>query len=144
MKLCKRYFQTKLLSRLSHKVCLRLSSPILLRKFTVSVPNQSQGSSTVLEPFPYATVKRPTTANKKSVTCFATSLRNELNSDRFLRDLSRTLEPLLQQIRLQRFFSWVKKHAAFRHLTRHAAVLKQVALFMMLVLQYLYVETFIC
>ena len=28
-------FQTKLLSRLSHKVCRPLSSPVLLRKFTV-------------------------------------------------------------------------------------------------------------
>ena len=27
-------FQTKLLSRLSHKVCRLLSSPVLLRKFT--------------------------------------------------------------------------------------------------------------
>ena len=27
-------FQTKLLSRLSHKVCCLLSSPVLLRKFT--------------------------------------------------------------------------------------------------------------
>ena len=28
-------FQTKLLSRLSHKVCRLLSSPVLLRKFTI-------------------------------------------------------------------------------------------------------------
>ena len=28
------FFQTKLLSRLSHKVCLLLSSPVLLLKFT--------------------------------------------------------------------------------------------------------------
>ena len=28
------FFQTKLLSRLSHRVCRRLSSPVLLRKFT--------------------------------------------------------------------------------------------------------------
>ena len=28
-------FQTKLLSRLSHKVCHLLSSPVLLRKFTI-------------------------------------------------------------------------------------------------------------
>ena len=31
-------FQTKLLSRLSHKVCRLLSSPVLLRKFTNFVP----------------------------------------------------------------------------------------------------------
>ena len=30
-----RFFQTKLLSRLLHKVCRRLSSPVLLRKFTI-------------------------------------------------------------------------------------------------------------
>ena len=30
-----RFFQTKLLSRLSHTVCLRLSSPVLLHKFTI-------------------------------------------------------------------------------------------------------------
>ena len=30
-----RLFQTKLLSRLSHKVCRLLSSPVLLRKFTI-------------------------------------------------------------------------------------------------------------
>ena len=29
-------FQTKLLSRLSHKVCRLLPSPVLLRKFTIS------------------------------------------------------------------------------------------------------------
>ena len=29
------FFQTKLLSRLSHKVCRLLSSPVLLRKFTI-------------------------------------------------------------------------------------------------------------
>ena len=34
VKFCGRFFQTKLLSRLSHKVCRRLSSPVLLRKFT--------------------------------------------------------------------------------------------------------------
>ena len=34
MKFGGRFFQTKLLSRLSHKVCRRLSSPVLLRKFT--------------------------------------------------------------------------------------------------------------
>ena len=32
--LAKRYFKTKLLSRLSHKVCRLLTSPVLLRKFT--------------------------------------------------------------------------------------------------------------
>ena len=31
-------FQAKLLSRLSHKVCRLLSSPVLLRKFTNKVP----------------------------------------------------------------------------------------------------------
>ena len=37
MKFGGRFFQTKLLSRLSHKViCRRLSSPVRLRKFTVS------------------------------------------------------------------------------------------------------------
>ena len=30
-----RFFQTKLLSRLSHKVCRHLSSPFLLHKFTI-------------------------------------------------------------------------------------------------------------
>ena len=30
-----RFFQTKLLSRLSHNVCRRLSSSVLLRKFTI-------------------------------------------------------------------------------------------------------------
>ena len=35
-----RFFQAKLLSRLSHKVCRRLSSPVLLRKFT-SILNQT-------------------------------------------------------------------------------------------------------
>ena len=30
-------FQTKLLSRLSHKVCRHLSSPVLLRKFTIKI-----------------------------------------------------------------------------------------------------------
>ena len=29
------FFQTKLLSRLSHKVCRLLSSPVLLREFTI-------------------------------------------------------------------------------------------------------------
>ena len=32
---CEKLFQTKLLSRLSHKVCHLLSSPVLLRKFTI-------------------------------------------------------------------------------------------------------------
>ena len=35
VKFGKRFFQKKLLSRLSHKVCRRLSSPVLLRKFTI-------------------------------------------------------------------------------------------------------------
>ena len=35
VKFGKRFFQTTLLSRLSHKVCRRLSSPVLLRKFTI-------------------------------------------------------------------------------------------------------------
>ena len=39
MKFGGRFFQTKLLSRLSHKVCRRLSSPVLLRKFTVFEPD---------------------------------------------------------------------------------------------------------
>ena len=34
MNFCEKLFQTKLLSRLSHKVCRLLSSPVLLRKFT--------------------------------------------------------------------------------------------------------------
>ena len=34
MKFGEKVFQTKLLSRLSHKVCRLLSSPVLLRKFT--------------------------------------------------------------------------------------------------------------
>ena len=34
MKFGKKLFQAKLLSRLSHKVCRLLSSPVLLRKFT--------------------------------------------------------------------------------------------------------------
>ena len=34
-----KFFQTKLLSRLSHKVCRRLSSPILLHKFTIFEPH---------------------------------------------------------------------------------------------------------
>ena len=35
MKFGGRFFQTKFLSRLSHKVCCRLSSPVLLSKFTI-------------------------------------------------------------------------------------------------------------
>ena len=35
MKFGERLFQTKLLSRLSHKVCRLLSSPVLLHKFTI-------------------------------------------------------------------------------------------------------------
>ena len=35
MKFGGRFFQTKFLSRLSHKVCRRLSSPALLHKFTI-------------------------------------------------------------------------------------------------------------
>ena len=35
MKFGEKLFQTKLLSRLSHKVCRLLSSPVLLRKFTI-------------------------------------------------------------------------------------------------------------
>ena len=35
MKFGERLFQTKLVSRLSHKVCRLLSSPVLLRKFTI-------------------------------------------------------------------------------------------------------------
>ena len=35
-----RFFQAKLLSRLSHNVCRRLSSPVLLRKFT-TILNQT-------------------------------------------------------------------------------------------------------
>ena len=35
-----RFFQAKLLSCLSHKVCRRLSSPVLLRKFT-TILNQT-------------------------------------------------------------------------------------------------------
>ena len=34
MKFGENFFQTKLLSRLSHKVCCLLSSPVLFRKFT--------------------------------------------------------------------------------------------------------------
>ena len=34
VKFGEKLFQTKLLSRLSHKVCRLLSSPVLLRKFT--------------------------------------------------------------------------------------------------------------
>ena len=34
MNFCEKLFQTKLLSRLSHKVCRLLFSPVLLRKFT--------------------------------------------------------------------------------------------------------------
>ena len=34
MKFGEKLFQTKLLSRLSHKVCRLLPSPVLLRKFT--------------------------------------------------------------------------------------------------------------
>ena len=34
-------FQTKSLSRLSHKVCRLLSSPVLLRKFTIEGVKQS-------------------------------------------------------------------------------------------------------
>ena len=33
----KSYFKTKLLSRLSHKVCRLLTSPVLLRKFTLKI-----------------------------------------------------------------------------------------------------------
>ena len=33
----RKLFQTKLLSRLSHKVCRLLSSPVLLHKFTVII-----------------------------------------------------------------------------------------------------------
>ena len=39
VKFCGRFFQTKILSRLSHKVCCRLSSPVLLRKFTIFEPD---------------------------------------------------------------------------------------------------------
>ena len=35
------FFQTKLLPRLSHKVCRRLSSPVLLRKFSPRVGGSS-------------------------------------------------------------------------------------------------------
>ena len=35
MKFGEKLFQIKLLSRLSHKVCRLLSSPVLLRKFTI-------------------------------------------------------------------------------------------------------------
>ena len=35
MKFGEKLFQTKLLSRLSHKVCRLLPSPVLLRKFTI-------------------------------------------------------------------------------------------------------------
>ena len=34
-KICLKECETKFLSRLSHKVCRRLSSPVLLRKFTI-------------------------------------------------------------------------------------------------------------
>ena len=37
MKFGKKLFQAKLLSRLSHKVCRLLSSPVLLRKFTIKL-----------------------------------------------------------------------------------------------------------
>ena len=43
-------FQTKLLSRLSHKVCRLLSSPILLRKFT----NIIIAKNRILQPFTHA------------------------------------------------------------------------------------------
>ena len=52
MKFGGRFFQTKLLSRLSHKVCRRLSSPVLLRKFTIfercngTIMGYSKGIST--------------------------------------------------------------------------------------------------
>ena len=43
-------FQTKLLSRLSHKVCRLLSSPILLRKFS----NIIIAKNRILQPFTHA------------------------------------------------------------------------------------------
>ena len=52
MKFGGRFFQTKFLSRLSHKVCRRLSSPVLLRKFTIfyrcngTIMGYSKGIST--------------------------------------------------------------------------------------------------
>ena len=38
MKFGEKLLQTKLLSRLSHKVCRLLPSPVLLRKFTNAIP----------------------------------------------------------------------------------------------------------
>ena len=40
----RKFFQTKLLSRLSHKVCRLLSSPVLLRKFTNDSQLQSESN----------------------------------------------------------------------------------------------------
>ena len=45
--LAKRYFKTKLLSRLSHKVCRLLTSPVLLRKFTISGSQQPSPTNMV-------------------------------------------------------------------------------------------------
>ena len=43
VKFAGRFFQTELLSRLSHKVCRRLSSPVLLRKLPPRVGGRGVG-----------------------------------------------------------------------------------------------------
>ena len=47
MKFGRRFFQTKLFSRLSHKVCLRLSSPVLLPVHLTLSMGDDDGSENV-------------------------------------------------------------------------------------------------
>ena len=47
MKFGRRFFQTKLFSRLSHKVCLRLSSPVLLPVHLTLSMDDDDGSENV-------------------------------------------------------------------------------------------------